>query len=36
MPTTTKKRSLVELQERDPEIFEAIYQLMDEEEKPKR
>ena len=27
MPTTTKKRSRVDLQERDFDIFEAIYDL---------
>ena len=36
MPTTAKKRSRVELKQRDPDIFEAIYQLIDEEEKPKK
>ncbi len=36
MPTTTQKRSRIELQERDPDIFGAIYRPMKEEEKPKR
>ena len=35
MQTTTKRHSHVELQERELDILEVIYQLIDEEEKPR-